>query len=354
MARSTGGAAGSAACGGVAAGHRVAARDGGSGDGLRVVTQGLIRRYPRGVVALDSVDLEIGEGLFGLLGPNGAGKTTLMRILATLLPPTAGRARVGPYDVRRDQHEIRRILGYLPQEFGLYRRLTVAEVLEYVAGLKGIAPACRRAEVGRVVEVTRLGDVRRRAVGALSGGMKRRLGIAQALLGNPRLLIVDEPTAGLDPEERIRFRNLLSELGRGRVVILSTHVVADVESIALRVGVLNRGRLVFLGDPDGLRRVAGGLVWELWVPDERIDRISRPPRGLHPISTRMMPGGAEVRLLSRESPWGEGRPVEPTLEDGYVALVSGFAGDAASGQRGVGGTPDRPAPAGAGGNRGWR
>lgn len=324
-----------------------------------MVTQGLTRRYGRGVMALDGVNLEIGEGLFGLLGPNGAGKTTLMRILATLLPPTAGRATVGPYDVRRDQHEIRRILGYLPQEFGLYRRLAVGEVLEYVAGLKGIAPGRRRAEVDRVVEITNLGDVRRRPVGALSGGMKRRLGIAQALLGSPRVLIVDEPTAGLDPEERIRFRNLLSELGRGRVVILSTHVVADVESIALRVGVLNRGHLVFSGDPEGLRGLARGLVWELWVPDEHIDRITRPPQSVHPISTRMMPGGAEVRVLSPESPWGEGRPVEPTLEDGYVALVSGFTGDAAVGQRGMGGTPYRPAaggpaPGGAGGDGGWR
>ncbi|HHY95248.1 MAG TPA: ABC transporter ATP-binding protein [Firmicutes bacterium] len=291
------------------------------GDGFRVVTQGLTRRYPRGVVALDNVHLEIGEGLFGLLGPNGAGKTTLMRILATLLPPTAGRVSVGPYEVRRDQHEIRQILGYLPQEFGLYRRLTVGEVLEYVAGLKGIAPGRRRAEVDHVIETTHLGDVRRRAVGALSGGMKRRLGIAQALLGSPRLLIVDEPTAGLDPEERIRFRNLLSELGRRRVVILSTHVVADVESIALRVGVLNRGQLVFCGDPDGLRGVARGLVWELWVPDERIDCITRPPQGIHPISTRMMPGGAEVRLLSPQGPWGEGRPARHRPYRGGVAAT---------------------------------
>src|SRR5690625_4319091 len=202
--------------------------------------------------------------MFGLLGPNGAGKTTLMRILATLIPKSGGRVRIGSFDLESEPHKVREILGYLPQAFNTYRNFTAAEVLDYVALLKGIVDTKeRRKVIDAVLEQVNLSRRSRDKVGTYSGGMKQRVGIAQALIGDPKLLIVDEPTAGLDPEERIRFRNLLGEISGDRIVILSTHVVADIESVCTDLAVLNQGRLLYRGTPEALARRAEGKVWSV-------------------------------------------------------------------------------------------
>ncbi len=275
--------------------------------------------------ALDSVTFEIGRGMFGLLGPNGAGKTTLMRVLTTLLPPSSGRVSVLGMDVQQDKTAVRRVLGYLPQEFGLYRRLSAVEFLELVSGLKEISPARRRGDVERVLRAVNLWDQRHRRLGTYSGRMKRRVGIAQALLGDPRLLVVDEPTAGLDPEERIRLRNLLAELSRDRVVVLSTHIVGDIESACERLAVLNHGRLAFSGDQEGLKALAAGKVWRVHVPEDEFGRLKELGKV---VSTRRDGAGLEVRLIGRENPRGMGEELPPTLEDGYMSLMGDLEQDA--------------------------
>jgi len=299
-------------------------RDGKDGKAVRVEITGLSKEYGR-VRALTDINLTIDKGMFGLLGPNGAGKTTLMRIVTTLLPPTSGSVRVGSYDVTRQPGEVRRLLGYLPQEFGLWRRLTAFEVLDYVASLKGITPdRRRREEVGRVLETVRLTEAAHRVVGSFSGGMRQRLGIAQALLGDPSLLVVDEPTAGLDPEERIRFRNFLSDISGDRVVILSTHIVADVESTCSRLALLRRGELIYVGSPDELRSRARGKVWELQLSEREYQQLQTSHRV---VSSRRVPGGVAARVLAGVPPCGGARAVEPDLEDAYMWAM-GVTGDA--------------------------
>ncbi len=287
---------------------------------MLVEIKGLSKTYPNGTKALVDVDLEIGSGMFGLLGPNGAGKTTLMRILATLLPPSAGEVTVAGKSLRADPQFVRENLGYLPQEFGLYGRFNAWEFLDYVGLLKGISDnRARRRAVEEVLHRVNLWEHRRRRLGGYSGGMKRRMGIAQALLGNPRLLIVDEPTAGLDPEERIRFRNLLAELSGDRVVLLSTHIVADVESSCYRLAVVDRGKVCFAGSPAELISRAQGKVWRARANDAEARRLRQEGRV---VSSKRTQEGFELKVIACEPPTENARNMEPTLEDGYMAIMS--------------------------------
>lgn len=279
-----------------------------------------LRKEYGSTVALQDLTLQIDSGMFGLLGPNGAGKSTLMRILTTLLSPTTGTALVGGLDVTKHKREVRQLLGYLPQEFGLYRKLSAWELLDLIGSLKGIEPPQRRRreEVERVLRQVNLWDKRNQKVGGYSGGMKRRIGIAQALLGDPQLLIVDEPTAGLDPEERVRFRNLLTELSGDRVVILSTHIVGDIESSCNRLAVLRQGQLLFAGDQQELTNTASDQVWQVRVPERDLQRLKAVGRI---VSTRREADQLSVRMIAQGNPFDLGEQVEPTLEDGYMALV---------------------------------
>jgi ABC-type multidrug transport system ATPase subunit len=281
---------------------------------------GLTKKYGR-VLALDDVSLHVSGGTFGLLGPNGAGKTTLMRILTTLILPTSGRVTVDGVDVVRAPGWVRQRLGYIPQDFGFYRNLSAYGVLDYVATMKNVPVRELRRQVEAVLEEVNLTDQARRKVGGFSGGMKQRLGIAQALLGNPELLVVDEPTAGLDPEERIRFRNLLARLSRERTVLLSTHIVANIEASCSGVAVLNRGRVAFAGTPQALARRARGLVWQVTIPTEAWPSVE----ARYPIlSSRVQNGRTRARLLAQEPPPGDAQRLEPDLEDGYVAVMKGL------------------------------
>jgi ABC-2 type transport system ATP-binding protein len=286
----------------------------------------LTKVYRPNRVALSEVNLHIGVGMFGLLGPNGAGKTTLMRILATLLEPTAGRVRVSGMDLSRNKEAVRRRLGYLPQSFGLYPRLSAMETLDYIGALKGLNnTADRRARVQEVLETVNLWNDRDRRVREFSGGMLQRLVIAQALLGDPSLLVVDEPTAGLDPEERIRFRNLLSMMSGDIAVLLSTHIVADVESICSDMAVIHEGRIVFRGAPEQLIAGARGKVWEVRCRRDTFERLSEGPEVII-IGARNAGDVVEARVISRAVPQlgaeaSVSQAAWPSLEDAYVALM---------------------------------
>ena len=278
----------------------------------------LSKTYERGAMcALDDVSLAIGSGVFGLLGPNGAGKSTLMRILATLVAPSEGRALVAGHDVRRERAAIRRLLGFLPQEFGFYPRLTAYETLDYLALLSGLGRE-RRARIAEVLAIVHLGDVGRKRVGTFSGGMKQRLGIAQALLNHPALLIVDEPTAGLDPVERVRFRTLLAELATRSTILLSTHIVADVASTCTDLAVLQQGRVAYRGTAEAPAAQAAGRVWAATIVPARLPEVERTCTVAAATAT---PRGLEVRLVGTPPAGLAAVPLEPTLEDGYLALV---------------------------------
>jgi ABC-type multidrug transport system ATPase subunit len=281
----------------------------------------LTKIYEGGVVGAQDVNYAIEEGVLGLVGPNGAGKTTVMRILSTLLEPTRGTAVVDGYDVRYDKPEIRRILGYLPQDFGLYPSLTCWEMLDYVGLLSNMTSRRQRHEaIEQALAQVRLEEVRHRKVGTLSGGMRRRLGIAQAILHHPRFLIFDEPTAGLDPEERIRIRNLLAELGGDRIIILSTHIVADVASAATKLAVMNQGRIIYSGTPADLTRRAEGKVWRVPVSEEEMPLL----RQRYPVTEVLRsPEGIFLRVVAETVDHPAAMPTEATLEDAYVWLMGG-------------------------------
>ncbi|SDC53966.1 ABC transporter ATP-binding protein [Actinokineospora iranica] len=282
---------------------------------MNIVIDGLRKVYRGGKVALDGVDLTLGQGMTGLLGPNGAGKTTLMRILTGVLRPTEGRVVVDGHDMATTAGAaaVKRMLGYLPQELAPYPDLTAREFLDYIALLKGIDDmSARRAQVEELLAEVGLADHRDRRVGAFSGGMKRRLGIAQALLGTPRLIVVDEPTSGLDPQERMRFRALLAGLGGGRSTILSTHILDDVAQTCPQVCVLTGGRAVFHGTTAGLTAAAKGKTF--------LVRGDRPPADAVLVNAVSGPDGTEYRLVGTTAPAGA-VSVSPTLEDGYVALL---------------------------------
>jgi len=282
---------------------------------------GLSKTYPNGVQALDGVSLTIPTGMFGLLGPNGAGKSTLMRTLATLQEADAGTARMGDIDVLRDKAAVRRTLGYLPQDFGVYPKVSAEELLDHLARLKGLVNRRERNEtVATLLQQTNLYDVRRKALGGFSGGMRQRFGIAQALLGNPRLIIVDEPTAGLDPEERVRFHNLLAEIGENVIVILSTHIVSDVSDLCGRMAIIDKGRVLLTGSPLDLTRTLDGRVWQKAIARSDLDAA----RAIYPvISTRLLAGSTLVNVVSEAAPDAGFSAVEPTLEDVYFAAIAG-------------------------------
>ncbi|MDI3298826.1 MAG: ABC transporter ATP-binding protein [Bacillota bacterium] len=287
--------------------------------------RGLSRRYGRRW-ALKGLDLTVEAGMFGLLGPNGAGKTTLMRILATLLPPTSGDALVEGVPLRSRPDEIRKLIGYLPQLFQVYPQMTGGEFLEYVALMKGVDdPRARRRSVEEVVEQVHLGEWIDRKAGTYSGGTRRRLGIAQALIGDPRVLIVDEPTAGLDPEERVRFRNLLATLSLRKTVLLSTHIVSDIESSCRRVAVLDRGELAMAGTTAELADRARGKVWEVRLAESELPEAA----SWQLVATRQEGSEVVCRVIAAERPAPEAKPLEPTLEDGYLALLRARGGEPA-------------------------
>lgn len=277
------------------------------------------RLYGRQTLALDHLSLTIEMGMFGLLGPNGAGKTTLMRVLATLLQPTSGAAYVNDWKVddARDKWNIRAQLGYLPQEIQMYDNLSAREFLSFVAALKRVLAAERRAQVEEMLELTGLTDVAARKIRAYSGGMKRRLGVAQALMGHPRLLIVDEPTAGLDPHERVRFRNLLVELSQERLVMLSSHITEDIAHTCSRLAILNQGQLRFDGSIQMLLQQATGRVWEFTTADHLIQERE----DVKVVSITHIEQGTHYRVLAAEKPMADALPVTPTVEDAYLWLI---------------------------------
>ena len=274
------------------------------------------KRFRKGNFGVRELSLRVAGGVLGLLGPNGAGKTTLMQMVATVTRPTAGSIRFRGEDVVARPDALRRRLGYLPQDFGVYDNLTAREFLSYFAALKGVH---ERTAIDHMLEAVNLHTVAHRALGGFSGGMKQRLGIAQALINDPDLLIVDEPTAGLDPEERVRFRNVLSELGTGKLVILSTHIVSDVESIATEIAVMKGGRLIALDTPEGLLRQAVGSVWTVVMDSGRFE-LARA--SLRVSSAVRRPDGVHLRVVSPDAPAPGAAPAEPTLEDAFLHLTS--------------------------------
>src|SRR5689334_12650857 len=286
---------------------------------MQLVIRDLSKRYANGVQALDRVSLDIAPGMFGLLGPNGAGKSTLMRTLATLQEADSGSARLDDIDMLREKDRVRRVLGYLPQEFGVYPKVTAADMLDHLARLKGITDSkARKATVDALLERTNLANVRKQRLGGFSGGMRQRFGIAQALIGDPKLVIVDEPTAGLDPEERVRFHNLLADIGRDVIVILSTHIVDDVEDLCPRFAVISKGRVLLAGEPQAQVARLQGKIWRRVIAREKRDEVA----GLPVISTRLKSGSTVVRAYSDAPLEGFDR-VESDLEDAYFSAVAG-------------------------------
>lgn len=288
---------------------------------LCLTIRNISKTYANGVLALNNISLTIPPGMYGLLGPNGAGKSTLMRILATLQEPDTGSIHLGRIDVLHQKEAVRQTLGYLPQEFGVYPKARAEELLDHFAILKGIIDRKARKEVvDTLLKQTNLYDVRRQKVGGFSGGMKQRFGVAVALLGNPKLMIVDEPTAGLDPAERVRFLNLLSELGENSVVILSTHIVEDVSELCTRMAIINRGEILQEAEPLKAIEDLRGSVWQKIVPKHELAPLSRE----HTIiSTKLLSGQTIVKVHSPEDPGSGFEPVEPDLEDVYFTTMSG-------------------------------
>ena len=293
---------------------------------MKLTIDHVSKRYGANTLALQDFSLELGSGILGLLGPNGAGKTTLMSILATITKPTSGTIQWNGTDLAADPNAIRSVLGYLPQDFGVYPNLNAVEFLEYLAAVKGLDAASARRRIDELLNLVNLTDVRKRPLGSYSGGMRQRIGIAQALLNDPRLLIVDEPTAGLDPEERVRFRNLLSDLSGDRIVILSTHIVSDVEATATDIALISQGRLVAHAAPEDLLRAVEGKVWEWVVPSSELNAA----RQQFLISNTSRRGdGVHVRLLASQPPPGTSS-VAPTLEDAYLFCLSQHRAGAAA------------------------
>jgi ABC-2 type transport system ATP-binding protein len=290
--------------------------------GVRLEIRDLTKVYPGGRTAVDHVSLRLGLGVLGLLGPNGAGKSSLMRVLATITRPTSGSVTWDGNDVVADPDSLRRTLGYLPQDFGVYPHLTAREFLSYLAAVKGIAAKPARARIDELLELLNLADAGRRPLGRFSGGMRRRVGIAQALLNDPQLLILDEPTAGLDPEERTRFRGVVSELGRNRLVILSTHIVSDIEAVAADIAIIVGGQLRRRGNPAELLASIDGLVWEALVDPAAVDGLRRT----YPIDRAVAtPHGVRIRIMADRSPAPDATAVVPDLEDVYLATARGVA-----------------------------
>lgn len=286
---------------------------------MKLSLDGIGKRYRRKIWGLRHFSLETGPGLLGLLGPNGAGKSTLMRILATITKPTEGKAIWNGIDIVRSPNQLRAVLGYLPQDFGVYPNLNAVEFLEYLAAAKGLDRKRARDRIQELLSMVNLVDTQKQPLGSYSGGMKQRVGIAQALLNDPKLLIVDEPTAGLDPEERIRFRNLLSELSGERIVILSTHIVSDVEACATTIALIAHGNLVTRATPEELLLSVEGKVWEQVVPASEVPSLKKQyltTNALHRSD------GVHLRIVSADAPSPEAIAQTPTLEDAYLYRIA--------------------------------
>jgi ABC-2 type transport system ATP-binding protein len=295
---------------------------------MKLVIKHVGMQYNGNVWGLRDFSLEIGPGILGLLGPNGAGKSTLMAILATITRATEGQVTWNGVDIARNPDALRTVLGYLPQHFGVYPNLNAVEFLEYIAAIKGLDGKTARRRIEDLLHLVNLAQVCKRPLGGYSGGMKQRMGIAQALLNDPQLLIVDEPTAGLDPQERVRFRNLLSDLAGERIVILSTHIVPDVEAVATDIALIKKGRMVTHVPPETLLREVEGQVWKMVLPSAELAALKQ--RALVG-STARRSDGVHARVVSSVPPGDGAVAVSPTLEDAYLGLIAGN-GSRGSGQ----------------------
>ena len=289
---------------------------------MQLTIRNLSKTYPNGVQALKDVSLDIPTGMYGLLGPNGAGKSTLMRTLATLQDADHGTATLGDIDVLKDKEAVRRTLGYLPQEFGVYPRVTALEMLDHLAVLKGIPAGSRKSIVEALLQRVNLWEHRKKAVASYSGGMRQRFGIAQALLGDPQLIIVDEPTAGLDPGERNRFYNLLSEIGENVIVILSTHIVDDVKELCSNMAIINGGQVLYAGTPDAALAQLYGKVWKKTITKAELD-ATHTLYGSRLISNKLIAGKPVVHILSDDNPGNGFVPAEAGLEEVFFSKING-------------------------------
>lgn len=286
---------------------------------MQLTITNLNKTYGNGVQALKDVNITINQGMFGLLGPNGAGKSSLMRTIATLQEPDTGEIFLGDINVLTQKDEIRKTLGYLPQEFGVYPKVSAINLLNHIAVLKGITNSYERKNVVEaLLQKTNLWDARKKNLGGYSGGMKQRFGIAQALLANPQLIIVDEPTAGLDPAERNRFLNLLSELGENTVVILSTHIVEDVKELCSDMAVFNKGEILFKGSPDDALTNLKGKVWTKRI---KKDELSEYKTNFKVISEKLIAGNPVINVLADQNPDGSFEAIEADLEDVYFSKI---------------------------------
>ena len=292
------------------------------GNPMDLRIEGLSKTYPNGVKALDNVSLTIPHGMYGLLGPNGAGKSTLMRIIATLLAPDSGQVRLGDLDVLRQKEEVRKLLGYLPQDFGVYPRISAQDMLDHLALLKGFVDRHERKELVDALMVrVNLHQVRKKALASFSGGMRQRFGVAQALIGNPQLLIVDEPTAGLDPGERNRFYNLLSEIGENVIVILSTHIVQDVMELCTNMAIIHEGKVLFAGSPDAAVSELGGRIWQKFITKVEMKEYEGRYRV---ISSKLIAGRPLIHIFSPERPGDGFESVPADLEDVFFSRIAGL------------------------------
>ncbi len=294
---------------------------------MQLVIENVGKIYRGKVWGLRGFSLTIARGVLGLLGPNGAGKSTLMRILATVTRATEGRVIWDGADIAKSPDKVRSVLGYLPQDFGVYPNLNAMEFLEYLAAVKRIDASAARRRISELLELVNLTDAARRPLGGYSGGMRQRVGIAQALLNDPRLLIVDEPTAGLDPEERVRFRNLLSELSGERIVILSTHIVSDVEAVATDIALIDHGGLVVESAPETLLQSVNGRVWEMVIPSSDLSELRK---NYLVSNTAHRSDGVHARVVADHGPAASARPVEPSLEDAYLSTLAAHRSQTAS------------------------
>jgi ABC-type multidrug transport system ATPase subunit len=287
---------------------------------MKLMTMNLGKQYRRDFWGLKDFSLEVGPGILGLLGPNGAGKSTFMRMLATITKPTEGRILWNDIDVVRSPDAMRAVLGYLPQDFGVYPNLNAIEFLEYMAAIKGLSGNGTKKRIEELLQVVNLVEAARRPLGGYSGGMKQRVGIAQALLNDPQLLIVDEPTVGLDPEERVRFRNLLSDLSGERIVILSTHIVSDVEATATHIVLIDKGRLLCASAPEDLLKELEGKVWEWTVTSDTLVALKQK----YIVSgTIRRSDGVQIRVVSERRPEPHAQNITPNLEDAYLYMLGG-------------------------------
>ncbi len=286
---------------------------------MEMTINGVGKCYGRDKWGLRDFTLTLSPGVWGLLGPNGAGKSTLMRILATITQPTEGTVFWNGENIVKNPDSLRSVLGYLPQDFGVYPNLNALEFLHYIAAIKGFDRNTANRRIDELLQVVNLGDVRKQALGNYSGGMKQRIGIAVALLNDPQLLIVDEPTVGLDPEERVRFRNLLSELSGNRIVILSTHIVSDVEAVATEIAIINQGRLLQKSTPESLLQSVESKVWEWVVPSTELVYVQQK---FLVSSMSQRTDGAHLRIVQREAPSPNAQSIPPYLEDAYLYIIS--------------------------------